>query len=60
MPTDDLFKFEPSTVSQEAFRPWKVLSVEDDPVYQASLVHALSCIKVARSTTGGHLHTVGP
>ncbi|SEA72459.1 GGDEF/EAL domain-containing response regulator [Marinobacterium iners] len=47
MPTDDLFKFEPSTVSQEAYRPWKVLSVEDDPVYQASLVHALSCIRVA-------------
>ncbi|PSL13878.1 EAL domain-containing protein (putative c-di-GMP-specific phosphodiesterase class I) [Marinobacterium halophilum] len=47
MLADELFEFRPPlapTASQEP--PWKVLSVEDDPTYQASLVHALAQIKV--------------
>lgn len=47
MSADELFEFRPPQASQESWLPpWKVLSVEDDPDYQASLLYALGQIRV--------------
>jgi PleD family two-component response regulator len=47
MSADELFEFRPTQAPQESrLPPWKVLSVEDDPDYQASLLYALKQIQV--------------
>ncbi|MBV0933224.1 EAL domain-containing protein [Marinobacterium weihaiense] len=46
MLADELFEFRPPEAPITTRSPWKVLSVEDDPTYQASLIHALNRIRV--------------
>ncbi|GAA0698153.1 hypothetical protein GCM10009104_28280 [Marinobacterium maritimum] len=46
MSATELLQFSPAQTSSTEAPPWKVLSVEDDPGYQSSLVHALSRIRV--------------
>ncbi|SIQ46639.1 bifunctional diguanylate cyclase/phosphodiesterase [Marinobacterium stanieri] len=46
MSAQEPFVFQPEQAPAAAAKPWKVLSVEDDAGYQASLVHALSLIQV--------------
>ena len=47
MSADELFEFRPPQAPQKSWLPpWKVLSVEDDPDYQSSLLYALGQIRV--------------
>ncbi len=46
MSASELLQFSPAQTSSTSAPPWKVLSVEDDPGYQSSLLHALSRIRV--------------
>ncbi len=46
MSAPEPFVFKPEQAPTASTAPWKVLSVEDDAGYQASLIHALALIQV--------------
>ncbi len=46
MSAPEPFVFKPEQAPSTSTPPWKVLSVEDDAGYQASLIHALALIQV--------------
>ncbi len=46
MSASELLQFSVAQTPSTTAPPWKVLSVEDDPGYQSSLLHALSQIRV--------------